>query len=73
MKREGSKSLIPRLVCTCTVDSHILMVGEDAGLLNHDEANVLMISYMIEAVRKGTSSVMIQTFLFSWFSGLGSL
>ena len=33
------------------MDSHILMVGEDEGLLNDDEANVLMISYMIEAVR----------------------
>ena len=59
------------------MDSHILMVGEDEGLLNHDDADVLMISYMIEAVRKDrgsfVSSVTIQTFSFFWFSGLGSL
>ena len=34
------------------MDPHILMVGEDKGLLNHDEADVLMISYMIEVLRK---------------------
>ena len=33
------------------MDSHILLIGEDEGLLNDDEANVLMISYMVEAVR----------------------
>ena len=42
------------------MDSHILMVGEDEGLLNHDEAaDVLMISYMIEAVRKGKRVIRI--------------
>ena len=50
MKSKANNRLISRLLCTCTMDSHILMVGED-GLLNDDEANVLMISYMIEAVR----------------------
>ena len=51
MKSKANNRLISRLLCTCTMDSHILMVGEDEGLLNDDEANVLMISYMIEAVR----------------------
>ena len=51
MKSKANNRLISRLLCTCTMDSHILMVGEDEGLLNEDEANVLMISYMIETVR----------------------
>ena len=41
------------------MDSHILMVGENDGLLNHDEADVLMISYMIEAVREGNRVIRI--------------
>ena len=53
MKSKANKRLISRLLCTCTMDSHILMVGENEGLLNHDEADVLMISYMIEVVKKG--------------------
>ena len=76
MKSKAKKRLISRLLCTCTMDSHILMVGEDEGLLNHDEADVLMISYMRpweRARRSYVSSVAIQTFLFFWFSGLGSL
>ena len=52
MKSKANKRFISRLLCTCTMDSHILMVGEEKGLLNHDDADVLMISYMIEAVRK---------------------
>ena len=35
------------------------MVGEDEGLLNHDEADVLMISYMIETVREGKRVIRI--------------
>ena len=41
------------------MDSHILMVGEDKGLFNHDEADVLMISYMIEVVRKDKKVIRI--------------
>ena len=51
MKSKANNRLNSRLLCTCTMDSHILMVGEDEGLLNDDEAIVLMISYVIEAVR----------------------
>ena len=59
MKSRANKKLISRLLCTCPMDSHILMVGDDEGLLNHDEADVLMISYMIEAVRKGKRVIRI--------------
>ena len=59
MKTKANKRLISRLLCTCTMDSHILMVGENDGLLNHDEADVLMISYMIEAVREGKRVIRI--------------
>ena len=36
-----------------------LMVGEDEGLFNHEQADVLMVSFMIDAVRDG------KTFSFS--------
>ena len=77
MKSKANKRLISRLLCTCTMDSHILMVGEDEGLLNHDEADVLMISYMIETVRKDKMVIRIISddtdVSFFWFSGLESL
>ena len=59
MRSKANKRFISRLLCTCTMDSHILMVGEDEGLLNHDDADVLMISYMIEAVRKDKRGIRI--------------
>ena len=59
MKSKANKRFISRLLCTCTMDSHTLMVGEDKGLLNHNETDVLMISYMIEAVRKGKTVIRI--------------
>ena len=49
MKSKANKRFISRLLCTCTME----------GLLNHDEADVLMISYMIEAVRKGKRVIRI--------------
>ena len=59
MKSKANNRLISRLLCTCTMDSHILMVGEDEGLLNDHKANVLMISYMIEAVRNCKRAIRI--------------
>ena len=35
------------------------MVGEDEGLFNHEEADVLMVSFMIDAVRDGKKAVRI--------------
>ena len=36
-----------------------LMVGEDEGLFNHEEADVLMVSFMIDAVRDGKKVIRI--------------
>ena len=49
------------------------MVGEDEGLFNHEEADVLMVSFMIDAVRDGKKAIRIlgddtDVFAFS-FSG----
>ena len=35
------------------------MVGEDEGLFNHEEADVLMVSYMIDVVRDGRKVIRI--------------
>ena len=55
IKSKGNKRLISRLLCTCKMESHILMVGEDEGLLNDNKADVLM----IEAVGKGERVIRI--------------
>ena len=43
MKSKANKRLLSRLLCTCTLAPNILMVGEDEGLFNHEEADVLMV------------------------------
>ena len=53
MKSKANKRLLSRLLCTCTLAPNIVMVGEDEGLFNHEEADVLMVSLMIDAVRYG--------------------
>ena len=35
------------------------MVGEDEGLFNHEEADVLMVSFMVDAVRDGRKVIRI--------------
>ena len=73
MKSKANKRLISRLLCTCTLAPNMLMVGEDEGLFNHEEADVLMVSFMIDAVRDGKKAIRIlgddtDVFAFS-FSG----
>ena len=59
MKRKANKRLLSRLLCTCTLAPNILMVGEDEVLFNHEEADVLMVSFMIDAVRDGNKVIRI--------------
>ena len=59
MKSKANKRLLSCLLCTCTLAPNILMVGEDEGLFNHEEEDVLMVSYMIAAVRDGRKVIRI--------------
>ena len=59
MKSKANKRLLSRLLCTCTLAPNSLMVGEDEGLFNHEEADVLMVSFMIDAVRDGKKVIRI--------------
>ena len=59
MNSKANKRLLSRLLCTCTLTPNILMVGEDEGLFNHEEAYVLMVSFMIDAVRDGKKVICI--------------
>ena len=59
MKNKTNKTLLSRLLCTCTLGDNILMIGEDEGQINHDEADVIMVSYMLHAVREGKKVIRI--------------
>ena len=59
MKSKANKRLRSRLLCTCTLAPNIVMVGEDECLFNHEEADVLMVSLMIDAVRYGKKVIRI--------------
>ena len=59
MKSKANKILLSCLLCTCTLAPNILMVGADEGLFNHEEADVLMVSFIIAAVRDGKKVIRI--------------
>ena len=59
MKIKANKILLLRLLCTCTLAPNMLMVGEGEGLFNHEDADVLMVSFMIDAVRDGKKVIRI--------------
>ena len=59
MKSKANKILLSRLLCTCTMAPNMLMVGADEGLFNHEEADVLMVSFIIDAVRDGKKVIRI--------------
>jgi hypothetical protein len=59
LNSKANKRLISRLLCTCTLGMDVLMVGEDEGPFTHDEADVLMVSYMLQAVREGKRVIRI--------------
>ena len=58
-KSKANKILLSRLLCTRTLAPNILMVGADEGLFNHEEADVLMVSFIIDAVRDGKKVIRI--------------
>ena len=58
-KSKANKILLSRLLCTYTLTPNILMVGADKCLFNHEEADVLMVSFMIDAVRDGKKVIRI--------------
>ena len=59
MKSNANKILLSRLLCTFTLALNMMMVGEDEGMFNHEEADVLMVSFMIDAVRAGVKIMRI--------------
>ena len=61
MKSSENNILLLRILCTCRpiLAPNMLMVGEDEGLFNHEEADVLMVSFMTDAVRDGKKVIRI--------------
>ena len=59
MKSNANKILLSRLLCKCTLAPNMLMVGEDEGLFNHEEADMLVVSFMIDAARDGKKVIRI--------------
>ena len=59
LKNKASKRLLSRLLCRCKLGEHMLMVGENEGHINHDEADVMMVSYMLQAVQDGKQVIHI--------------
>ena len=58
-EEQGEQNTFSRLLCTCTLAPNMLMVGADEGLFNNEEADVLMVSFIIDAVRDGKKVIRI--------------
>ena len=53
IESKANKILLSRLLCKCTRAPNILIVCENEGLFNDEETDVLIVSFMIDAVRDG--------------------
>ena len=59
LRSKANKKLLTQLLCACTLDSNIVMIGEDEGPFNHEEADVLMVTYLLQAIHEGRKVIRI--------------
>ncbi|KAJ8355865.1 hypothetical protein SKAU_G00186590 [Synaphobranchus kaupii] len=59
MKNKTNKRRLGELLCTHSIGDHIKMVSRADSIVTHDEADVSLISYMLDAARRGATTVHI--------------
>ena len=59
MKNKTNKRRLGELLCTHNIGDHIEMVSRADSVVTHDEADVSLISYMLDAARRGAKTVHI--------------
>uniref|UniRef100_A0A0E9QE61 Uncharacterized protein n=1 Tax=Anguilla anguilla TaxID=7936 RepID=A0A0E9QE61_ANGAN len=57
MKNKTCKWRLGELLCIHSIGDHIEMVSRADSIVTHDEANVSLISYMLDAARRGATTV----------------
>lgn len=59
MKNKKNKRRLGELLCTHKIGDNIEMVSRADSIVTHDEADVSLISYMLDAVKRGATTVRI--------------
>ncbi len=52
IKNTGNKRGLFNLLCTFKLDEDTTMVGKDESIVRHDEADITLISYMLDAAKR---------------------
>ncbi len=59
MKSKSNKKALIAVLSTFDLGSNVTMVGKDEGVFSHDEADITIISYLLEAVANGKKNVRV--------------
>ena len=59
MKNKANKRRLGELLCTHSIGDNIMMVSRADSIVTHDEADVSLISYMLDAASRGAKTVRI--------------
>ena len=59
MKRKANKKALVRVLSTSNLSNNVTMVGREESVYSHDEADITIISYLLEAVTNGKNVVRV--------------
>ena len=57
MKSKPNKKALVRVLSTLNLGNNVTMVGREESMYSHDEADITIISYLLEAVKNGKNIV----------------
>ncbi|KAJ3588278.1 hypothetical protein NHX12_011871 [Muraenolepis orangiensis] len=73
MKSTSNKTQLSRLLCTYELTAaKIMLVNHMDCIVNHEEADVTLISYMLEAARAGAPTIRILLVYWAWKANVES-
>ena len=59
MKSKANKKALVRVLSTFNLGNNVTMVGREESMYSHDEADITIISYLLEAVKNGKNIVRV--------------
>ena len=59
MKSMANKKALIRVLSTFNLGNKMTMVGREKSMYSHDEADIIIISYLLELVKNGMNTVRV--------------
>lgn len=59
MKNTGNKRQLCDLLCTFKLDEYTVKMDKDESIVRHDEADVTLISYLLDAAKRGSQIIRV--------------